>query len=168
MSQDPENSGDGAKTKARPNGASYEEIQRASDKLERKNPGQFRPGGPGGPGRPKGIAAAARLKFEQIRGLDIAADIAQGNVKGAAVRDRMQALQFLADRGYGKPLDVSVQARVEAYETVAATLDLDDHVLAEVARSLSLPASSPPVDPTKTLAPANPAASQVVDADVVE
>jgi hypothetical protein len=77
--------------------------------LKRTAAGHFAPGGPGGPGRPKGALTFARLAREITKDGDELVKFWWGVVQNtnARMQDRLHASDLLAQRGFGKPLELA-------------------------------------------------------------
>jgi len=84
----------------------------------------FQPGVSGNPGgRPRGLAS--RIRGATRDGADLvtfAMDVLNAKIPGVTMRDRLEALQWLSDRGWGKPT-VSVEL-TGVQESVAPTMAL--------------------------------------------
>ena len=77
----------------------------AALEIARTARGRFAPGNRGGPGRPRrgqSLAEHVRARFPVERLVQLAEDLAE---HGEPDTVRMQALEFLATRGHGKPVD---------------------------------------------------------------
>ena len=94
----------------------------------------FQPGQSGNPGgRPRGPVAAIRARTrdgEELVGFML--DVLRGRMPGTHLRDRMAAAEWLADRGFGRP----VQA-----VGVAMTSPEDDRIPFELLRRLMEPSA---------------------------
>jgi hypothetical protein len=98
----------------------------------RAPPHGFKKGQSGNPGgRPKGIRAAAR----ELAGdngekmLAVLLEIATGKIRGSA-RDRKDAAVELLNRGFGRPIETSIQ--LEASDIAPDAVEVPTDVLAEV------------------------------------
>jgi predicted nucleic acid-binding Zn ribbon protein len=82
----------------------------------------FRPGQSGNPGgRPKGLVETIRASTQDGQELvQFMLQLFRGEMKGARMRDRMEAATWLCDRGFGKP----AQAIEALHEQKVAVLDL--------------------------------------------
>lgn len=61
------------------------------------------------------------------------------NIKQLNVRDRIEAAKFLADRGWGRAVEQSVQLRLEASQSPEVLDELPTSDLLEVIRALKSP-----------------------------
>ncbi|MDE2106124.1 MAG: hypothetical protein KGL39_53370 [Patescibacteria group bacterium] len=70
----------------------------------------FKPGNRANPGgRPKGLMQLVRASTKDGKELiDLALQIARGKMEGATVRDRISAMEYLTDRGFGKAVDLKM------------------------------------------------------------
>lgn len=94
-------------------------------------------------GRPKGIASKVREATNDGQDLiQLLVDMAQGRIKGASARDRLEAAKVLLDRGHGKAVETTVQVQADAREAETGALgDLVDAELEAMARALKDPAT---------------------------
>lgn len=87
-----------------------------------------KPGTPG-IGRPKGLAAKVReMTGDFTYQVGIMMDCARGALKGATARDRLEAIKWLADRGYGKAVETAVQIQGELEQVDLGDMSTEDLV----------------------------------------
>jgi arylamine N-acetyltransferase len=85
-------------------------------------------GNPGG--RPKGLVAAIREKTQDGAQLvELMLRAFHGEERGARLRDRMEAATWLADRGFGKPVQAMAHAAADSEALIA--LDMLRAVVAD-------------------------------------
>lgn len=87
------------------------------------------------------------------------------NVKHIKTKDRLEAAKFLADRGWGRAVEQSVQLRLEAGGTTEALDELPTEDLVNVIRAMQSP-SALTVDAVPSL-PASVTAAEDDDAEEV-
>jgi len=96
--------GDPDEGRPQPQGQCSEQLRNSAPRRVVGRP--FRPGQSGNPGgRPRGLAG--RIREATREGADLvtfAMRVLNGETRGVTMRDRLEALYWLADRGWGKPV----------------------------------------------------------------
>ena len=125
------------------------------DSKGRLLPGHSQPG----PGRPKSLAAKIKEKTNDLEEeIDIMIELAHGKY-GVKGRDRIEAIKWLADRSYGRALEISAHADITS--AVNGLLEgLPTSQLLEVTENLKRLTSV-------AQTPALPAEPETVDAELV-
>ena len=112
-------------------------VAQNSDQAAKRVRGRpFQPGQSGNPGgRPRGLVAAIRAQTrdgEELVRFMLA--VLRGRVPGSRLRDRMAAAEWLADRGFGRPV-----------QAVGVAMDaMDDRTPLEVIRAITAGHTGPP------------------------
>lgn len=112
-------------------------------------------------GRPQGLASFVRSITDDNRDqARFFAKLANGGVKGAQVRDLVEAHKWLADRGSGKALDVSATLTMNADPQTSEVRELATETLLSFVQTLD-------VKPLPEAQRSLEAKTEVVDAEVV-
>lgn len=130
-------------------------VRDANGRLQ-KGSANLNPGG-----RPKGLALQIReATGGGTRLVEIMQDIAEGKIRGTA-RDRIEAIRWLADRGYGRTPETLLTGQLGEEQREAA-LELTREQLLGL-----IDAAPPPALPEAGQAP-QLAAGAVEDAEIIE
>lgn len=94
-------------------------------------------------------------------------DVMRGqNVKHLKTKDRLDAAKFLADRGWGRAVEQSVQLKLEAGHTSEVLDELPTSELVDIIRSLQAPSET--TIEGKVLAPPTSETAEVIEVKPVD